>query len=357
MPELIAVVDDTEGTRFALRRTLERAGYSVLEGANGADALRISRELFPDLLVLDVHMPDALGPEIARELKADPGTAHIPILQVSASYTDDADRAFGLQSGADAYLTEPVENELLLATIRALLRTRRAEITLEQAVESRDEALSIVAHDVRNLLHSMRLRLRIELLRAQSRDADQSGVATLVGVLERDIGRVVRVMEALLQRTQIQAGKLTLNPRPLDLAAVVRETVERLREDASFSGSTITVHAPRPVLGRFDLVSVEQMVTNLVSNAVKYGAGKPIDVQAAVEESWAVLTVVDHGAGIPPAEQQRVFERFDRGRADPLPGSYGVGLWIVRKLVELHRGTVTLDSKASGSTFVIRLPI
>src|SRR5436305_15085029 len=110
--ETIAVVDDTEGTRLALRRTLERAGFEVVEGACGADALRIARDRPPSLMVLDVHMPALMGPHVVKRLKADPVTRTIPILHLSASFTEDSDRALGLHSGADPHLTEPVDPAL-----------------------------------------------------------------------------------------------------------------------------------------------------------------------------------------------------------------------------------------------------
>ncbi|HEY6908558.1 MAG TPA: response regulator transcription factor, partial [Myxococcales bacterium] len=171
MGERIAIVDDTEGTRFALRRTLEAAGFEVVEGACGEDALRLSREQ-PDLMVLDVHLPDLPGPEVARRIKADPQTRAIPILHLSASYTEESDRAFGLESGADAYLTEPVDPALLLATIHALLRAHAAERVTERALRTRDEFLSLVSHDMRGQLQAVRLGMEAQLLRAQSRTVD-----------------------------------------------------------------------------------------------------------------------------------------------------------------------------------------
>jgi len=106
---------------------------------------------------------------VVQRLKGDPATSNIPILQLSASFTDESDRAFGLESGADAYLTEPVEPELLLATIHALLRSKAAERVAERALQTRDEFLSITSHDIRGLLHALRLTLDVQLLRAQDR--------------------------------------------------------------------------------------------------------------------------------------------------------------------------------------------
>ena len=123
----ILVVDDTEANRYAVVRHLRKAGYLALEALDGRRALEsIAREL-PDLVVLDIRMPEMDGFEVVRRLRADPKTAHLPILHLSASFTDPLSQAAGLDSGADGYLTHPVDPVVLLASIRALLRVRKAE--------------------------------------------------------------------------------------------------------------------------------------------------------------------------------------------------------------------------------------
>ena len=356
--ETIAVVDDTEGTRLALRRTLERAGYKVVEGACGADALRIARERPPSLMVLDVHMPDLMGPEVVRRLKGDPSTQAIPILQLSASFTDESDRAFGLESGADAYLTEPVETELLLATIHALLRSRAAERIAERALQTRDEFLSITSHDIRGLLHALRLTLDVQLLRAQDRNFERDAMVKAIRRSVSDVQQMSRLVEDLLDRSQLQAGKLSLHFQELDLAMVVKETIQRSSAEALAQRSFISLDAPAPVWGRFDPIRVDQVVANLLSNAVKYGAGKPITVAVRSGDGLARIAVTDAGPGIPKPDQDKIFQRFERGAASERAGSYGLGLWIVRELVRLHGGTVSVESEpGQGATFTIALPL
>lgn len=123
---VILVVDDNDGTRYALRRSLQRGGFEVVEAATGAEALRLAAGK-PALITLDVRLPDILGFEVCRRLKADPATASIPVLQTSASFTQSADKVQGLQGGADGYLVQPIEPDELIATVQALLRIRRAE--------------------------------------------------------------------------------------------------------------------------------------------------------------------------------------------------------------------------------------
>jgi signal transduction histidine kinase len=354
--EIIAVVDDTEGTRFALRRTFERAGYRVIEGANGADALRIAVQQ-PSLIVLDIHLPDALGSEIARRIKADPATAAIPILHLSASATDEASRALGLNSGADAYLAEPVEPELLLATVRALLRRRGAERVVERALQTRDEVMAIASHDVRGMLQALRMSLEAQLLRAQGQVLDQAGLLLSLQRCAADLQRMSRTMEDLLDRSQLDAGQLRLQRRDVDAVAVIEDAVERWRDEATATGSTLTMEAREAAWGKFDDVRLGQIVSNLVSNAFKYGGGKPIHVAVTRADGAVEIAVTDQGVGIDPQEQQRIFDRYQRAES-PRAGSYGLGLWIARELARLHGGAIEVESMpGKGATFRVRLPL
>jgi signal transduction histidine kinase len=352
----IAVVDDTEGTRLATRRTLEQAGYTVIEGSNGADALRLAREK-PVLIVLDVHMPDLMGPEVADRLKADRETSSIPILQLSASFTDESDRAFGLQSGADAYLTEPVEPELLLATVQALLRARAAERVAERALRTRDEFLSMTSHDIRGLLQALRLTLDVQLQRAQDRNFEREAMVRAIRRSVTDVQQMTRLVEDLLDRSQLDAGKVILHLQEIDLVQLVRQGLRRADDEAGAKSSPVELEAPEHVIGRFDPVRVDQVLSNLLSNAVAHGAGKPVRISVREADGWAVLAVTDQGPGIAPAEQEQLFQRFERGTGSER-GGYGLGLWIVRQLVQLHGGVVGMRSApGQGATFEVKLPL
>ena len=129
---LILNVDDDQGGRYAVTRDLQRWGYDVLDAGTGADAMARAAESLPDLVLLDVHLPDLDGFEVCRRLKADPVTAAIPVLHISASYVSNDARALGLNRGADGYLTEPVDPGVLHATVNSLLRMKEAEHKLRE---------------------------------------------------------------------------------------------------------------------------------------------------------------------------------------------------------------------------------
>ncbi len=136
----VLVVDDTLANRWVLTRVLDEGGYEIIEGETAADAMRLAAER-PDLIVLDVRLPDGSGFELARSFKADERVANIPLLLISASFTSASERARGLDAGADGYLTHPVEPPVLLATVRALLRSREAELALRES-EARFRAMA-----------------------------------------------------------------------------------------------------------------------------------------------------------------------------------------------------------------------
>jgi signal transduction histidine kinase len=143
----------------------------------------------------------------------------------------------------------------------------------------------------------------------------------------------------------------------VDLSALARDVVARHVEEARASGSAVAVEAPAAVACQADPDRLEQVVTNLLSNALKYGRGAPVELRVRAEEGYAVLDVVDHGIGIPPEQQARIFGRFERAVPPRSYGGLGLGLWIVRSMVEAHGGKVAVESAPGrGSTFTVKLP-
>ena len=154
---LILAVDDNEAGRYAKSRILRLAGFEVIEAANGEDALRLAEELHPDLMLIDVRLPDLNGRHVALRVKSDPRTADIAVLQTSATHTDTRHKVMALEAGADAYLVEPVEPEELVANVRALLRMRRAEMSL-RVTQSRLQEMSEAIGDVFWILDPVEMR-------------------------------------------------------------------------------------------------------------------------------------------------------------------------------------------------------
>ena len=178
--------------------------------------------------------------------------------------------------------------------------------------------------------------------------------------IRRQIVRLEQLVEALLDVSRLMEGRLQLSPEEVDLGALATDTVESLAETALHAGSALNLHCASDVVGRWDRLRIGQVITNLVSNAIKFGRAHPIDVDVDVETNGdraARLRVRDSGIGIPPEQRKRIFDRFERAPAERHYPGLGLGLWIAKQIVDASNGTITVDSEVGvGSTFTVRLP-
>jgi PAS domain S-box-containing protein len=227
-----------------------------------------------------------------------------------------------------------------------------------EAVRARDEFLSVASHELRTPLSSLKLHLEA-LLRAPGR-TPRPPPPELVPKLEtasQQVDKLSHLISELMDVTRIRAGRLRLELEPVDLAAVTRDVVARFREDAVKAGCEVTLRADAPVRGRWDSLRMEQVITNLLSNALKFGAREPIEIVVTAVDARARLVVQDHGIGINPEDVDRVFERFERTVSARRFGGMGLGLYIVRQIVEGHGGTIRVESEpGAGSVFTVDLP-
>jgi signal transduction histidine kinase len=243
-----------------------------------------------------------------------------------------------------------------LPDTEARLRARITE--LEQMLQARDEFLSIAAHELRNPMHSLLLQVSaaVQLARQQS-------ASLLVRRLERVqhiVDRYVKRASLLLDVGRMNATRMPPQVESIDFAEIVRDVVESYAPEAAFNRSTLSVNIPHSLPGRWDRLALEQIVSNLISNAIKFGAGVPIDVTLTTQADGCVrFAVHDRGIGIADVDQERIFGRFERLSAQPgHPAGAGVGLWLVRGLVESHGGSISVDSApAKGATFAVILPL
>jgi two-component system OmpR family sensor kinase len=238
----------------------------------------------------------------------------------------------------------------------ARLRARISE--LEQLLQARDEFLSIAAHELRNPMHSLLLQVSAAVQLAR-----QQGATPLARRLERVqhiVDRYVKRASLLLDVGRLNATRLRPQVESVDFAEIVREVVESYSPEAVFNRSALNVRIPHSLCGRWDRLALEQIVSNLISNAIKFGAGASIDVSLESKQDSSVkFEVRDRGIGIAQIDQERIFGRFERLSAQPgHPAGAGVGLWLVRGLVESHGGTIQVHSEpAKGSTFTVVLPV
>jgi PAS domain S-box-containing protein len=246
-----------------------------------------------------------------------------------------------------------------IATATDIDDQKRAEEALRKAIILRDDFLSVASHELRTPLTSLKLEVA-NLSRIARRDAADEGsrLVAKVDKIDSQADRLHRLIDELLDVSRIAAGRLELHVEPVDLTQVVCDVAARFTEEAARVGSTLNVSAPLAIVGRWDKGRLDQVLTNLVSNAIKYGDCKPIDVTLRAANDHAVVTIRDRGLGIAPHDHERIFGRFERAASSRHFGGIGLGLWIVKQIIDALGGTVTVESKpGDGSTFTVDLPL
>lgn len=254
-----------------------------------------------------------------------------------------------------------LENAEGFTEIRALSDERaRLAAEAQDAVRARDDFLLTASHELRTPLTP--LALTVQSLQRAVREASPACVppaelARRLETMARHVRRFERLITNLLDISRISAGRLELALEEVELGALTRDVLEQHRDDLAKAGCELSFRARGQSLGRWDRVRLEQMVGNLLSNAVKFGAGRPIEVEVDGEGETVRLTVRDHGIGIPPEDQSRIFERFERAVSVRHYGGLGLGLWITRQIAEALGGHISVASASGeGSTFTVELP-
>ena len=357
---LILNVDDSDGARYAKSRILQRAGFKVIEASNGGDALLRARQDRPNLILLDVKLPDINGLEVCRQLKGGAETNTILVLQTSASCIGTADKIRALDGGADNYLVEPIEADELIANVRALLRLGQVERALREVDRRKDEFLATLAHELRNPLGPIRTALALLCKLDPVVPAVQDNARRTIG---RHTDHLVRLVDDLLDVSRISQGKISLQWESVSLASVMRSALETSSHSVEARGHALDVHLPQEELWVCgDAVRLSQIVANLLLNAAKFTApGGRIAISAVREDDNVRIRLSDNGIGIAAASIDSIFGLFAQSGHSPdrVQDGLGIGLSLVRTLVELHGGQVSVSSPGVGlgSTFEVSLPL
>ncbi len=322
---------------------------------------RVSRTGQPEL---SSEMPGFLGQPIPeevqwdalRELEGRP-SMYVPLwargrcLGVLSLFSTKPGRGYG---PADLALVEELGRRAAFAIDNALLYREAQE-----SIRVRDEFLSIASHELKTPLTSMKLRARqVALSLARHPLGPQLGgkVSSMIETFSDQIQRLAQLVDQLLDVSRINTGRLELHLEQVDLAAVAWGVADRLSEQLKKAGCILELEHEGPVVGEWDRLRLEQVVMNLLTNAMKYGANRPIRMKVCSEGEKARLLVEDCGIGIPKEDQARIFERFERAASHNY-GGLGLGLFIVRQIVQAHVGRIWVESEpGKGTTFFVELP-
>jgi signal transduction histidine kinase len=242
---------------------------------------------------------------------------------------------------------------------RTVAQLREAELRAREALRMRNDFLAIASHELRTPLSTLELQVaRFEWHLAQPDPVNRPELNDSVQAVRRQVRRLTGLVDTVLTASGlVRQGGLVLEPVELDLAAIVRGVVADARAAPATRGTPVTLALVEPVMGSWDPVRVEEVIANLVSNAMRFGAGKPVRIALAASEDQAILEINDQGPGIRAEERARIFERFVSVDAGGRAAGLGLGLSVVHDLVELMRGAVTVESEPGrGTTFTLRLP-
>jgi signal transduction histidine kinase len=368
---VILNVNDNEGARYMVTLILQRAGFIVIEAHSGLEAVAQAERHHPDLVVLDIRLPDISGIEVCRRLREESSpTQTIKVLHTSATFVSVDTKIQSLEGGADGYLTQPFEPQELLATVRALLRLNETERELRERAEQlreadrrKNEFLAMLAHELRNPLAAMSASLPL-IERREALDHVEQRARDVIG---RQVVHLGRLIDDLLDVSRVTLGKIELKWEIVDLCALLRRVAANTEQTKTGPRrQQLQVVTPATALYlRADATRLEQIFTNLIDNASKYtDAGGHVRMELHEQRSGgklrAQITVSDNGIGIADDVLPKLFTLFSQADV-PIArsrGGLGIGLTLVRTLVELHGGTVMARSEGlgRGSEFQVTLP-
>jgi signal transduction histidine kinase len=379
-PLTILSVDDNDAVRYSFTRYLREGGYQVIEARTGAEALEMAR-CEPALITLDINLPDTNGYEICRRLKGDPATRDIPILHISASYVEAPDRVRGLESGADAYLSEPVDRFELLATVKALLRMRQAQNearrqaaeaevakkdlqnaneTLESRVRERTAELERERREVQEL-SSQLLQAQDEERRRISRELHDSTGQLLVALAmnlarlksdqlssNSDAAALIDDTTAMVNEMsrQLRTMSYLLHPPMLDEAGLLSAVTWYI--DGFSTRSSVRVELDCEELGRLPAeleITLFRLIQESLTNIHRHSASNTALIRITRNEQAVTLEVIDRGKGFRPAASGDAHLK------------YGVGIPGMKERVRRFGGTLDISSNFGGTTVKACLPV
>jgi signal transduction histidine kinase len=388
-PSKLLIVDDLPDNLRALDALIRDEQRIVFQASSGEEALALLLEHEFALAILDVQMPGMDGFELAELMRGTERTRHIPIVFVSAA-GKELNYAFkGYETGAVDFLYKPLDPDAVRSKVNvfvaldqqrretrcqmeALERSRHEQEVLlrelnatqeqlQRSLRMRDEFMSLVAHELRTPLNTLFLETQmraLQLKRGNLPATDPDQVGAMIKRDERQIKAMIRLIDDMLDVSRMKSGTLSIRPGTVELMTLLERVASDLSLQAAAAGSSVSLAPHAPVTGWWDEFRIEQVIVNLLTNALRYGGGQPVEVSVHDDAGKVRIDVRDQGRGIAPADIERIFEPYERGARNGEPKGLGLGLYISRQLATSHGGALTVTSQpGQGSTFSLLLPV
>jgi len=387
-PSKLLIVDDLPENLRALDALIRGEERLVYQASSGDEALALMLEHDFALAILDVQMPGMDGFELAEMMRSTTRTRNIPIVFVSAAGRELNYAFKGYETGAVDFLYKPLDSDAVRSKVNvfvtldqqrrqmqrqmaALERSRQEQETLlrelnqtqeelQRSLRMRDEFMSLVAHELRTPLNTLFLEAQmrsLQLKRGTLATIKPEQFEAMIKRDERQIKAMIRLIDDMLDVSRMRSGQLSIRPGQVQLMDLLERVVSDLSLQAAATGCKLSLQPHPPVEGCWDEFRIEQVVVNLLTNALRYGGGQPVEVSVQHSGNTVRIDVRDEGKGIAPNDLERIFEPYERGARNGEPKGLGLGLYISRQLAISHGGELRVTSKpGEGSTFSLVLP-
>jgi signal transduction histidine kinase len=387
-PSKLLIVDDLPENLRALDALIRDEKRQVFQASSGDEALALMLEHEFALAILDVQMPGMDGFELAELMRGTERTRNIPIVFVSAAGRELNYAFKGYEQGAVDFLYKPLDPDAVRSKVNvfvtldqqrremrrqmeALERSRREQETLlrelnktqeelQRSLRMRDDFMSLVAHELRTPLNTLFLETQmrsLQLKRGNLPAFNPEQMGNMIKRDERQIKAMIRLIDDMLDVSRMKSGTLSIRPAKVELMGLLERVINDLSLQAAAANTNLKLSVHGPVEGFWDEFRIEQVIVNLLTNALRYGGGGEVEIDVQEIGCNVRIDVRDHGKGISPDYIDRIFEPYERGAKSGEPKGLGLGLYISRQLAASHGGELTVQSEpGQGATFSLLLP-
>lgn len=359
----VLVVDDVPTNVMLVQAILKKEGYTILTTDGGAKALRIAQEKHPNLILLDIMMPEMDGYEVLQHLKSNPETNDIPVIIMSA-LSDMQSIVKGYQLGAIEYVTKPFQREELVKRVAhryELFSIKRIKRELEDTIESRDTLYSVIAHDLRSPLGSLKMMNNAILMMVDKKQVSDE-VFEMLQMMNKTSEEIFQLLDNLLKWAKNRLNKQSIYKQTVDINGIINSTAQLFIPMATPKNIHITIeNMDSELMGAIDIDMVKTIVRNLLSNAIKFSyENGNIILSSKTEGDFVIVSVQDAGKGIKKEDQDKLLKQnthFTTYGTNNEKGS-GLGLMLCKDFIEQHGGKLWFESEeGKGTTFHFSLKI